>query len=88
MKSRYDGAPGKEAAIARVRQSRFEAEHKGHNAFVKKQQAELSRHAGVAPKLEGEMMDFCSYMSNDGEHAQEFGRELTVGLDKVAFPVK
>lgn len=88
MKSRYDGAPGKEAAIARVRQSRFEAEHKNKDAFVKKQQAELSKHAGVAPKLEPPMMDFCSYMSNNGEHAQEVARDLTMGLDKVAFPVK
>ena len=88
MKSRYDGAPGKEAAIARVRQSRFESEHKMNNAFVKKQQAELAKYAGDAPKLEPEMMDFCSYMSNNGEHAQEVARDVTKGLDKVAFPVK
>ena len=37
--------------------------------------------------MEPEMMDFCSYMSNNGAHAQKFGKELTAGLDKVAFPV-
>ena len=88
FQDRYDGAPGKEAAIARIRQARFESEHKSNNAFVKKQQAELSKYAGEAPRLEPEMMDFCSFMSNNGEHAQEVARDITMGLDKVAFPVK
>ena len=39
MKNRYDGNPGKEAAIANVRQGRMEAEHNATNQFVKKVQA-------------------------------------------------
>ena len=71
-----------------MRQKRYEAEHSSKDAFVKKQQAELSRHAGRAPRMNGEMMDFCSYMSNNGEHAQELAKEVTKGLDNVAFPVR
>ncbi len=88
MKNRYDGSPGKEAAIANVRQNRFEAEHNATNQFVKKVQNEQAKHAGRPPKMNAEMMDFCAYMSNDGEHAQELAREITAGIDKVAFPVK
>ncbi len=88
MKSRYDNNPGKDAAIAKTRHGRLEAEHSGKDAFVKKQQAELSRYAGKAPMLKPEMMDFCANMSNDGMHAQDFAVSLTKGLDKVAFPVK
>ncbi len=85
---RYDGNPGKERAIANTRQARMEAEHSAKNAFVKKQQAELSRHAGVAPKLEAKDMMFNATMMNDGMHAQEVARDVTVGMDKVAFPLK
>jgi hypothetical protein len=88
MKSRYDGAPGKDASMSNKRQSRFEAEHSAKNAFVKKVQAEQSRHGGRPPKMSAELMDFCSYMSNDGVHAQELAVGLTAGLDKVAYPVK
>lgn len=88
MKSRYDGSPSKEAAVANVRQSRLEAEHASKNQFVKKVQSEQSRHGGRAPKLEGASMEFNAYMCNNGEHAQELAREITVGLDKVAFPVR
>lgn len=87
MRSRYDGNPGKDASIANVRQKRLEAEHSAKNAFVKKVQAEQARHAGRAPRLEEKSMHFNAYMCNNGEHAQQFGKELTRGLDKVAFPV-
>lgn len=88
MKSRYYNSPGKEAAIAKVRQNRMESEHSSKDAFVKKQQAELNKYAGKNPKLKAESMEFSSYMSNNGEHAQELARDLTKGLDKTAFPVK
>ena len=88
MKSRYDGAPGKEAMIANVRQKRLEAEHSAKNAFVKKVQAEQAKHAGRPPKLEGKSMEFNAYMCNNGEHAQELARDVTKGMDKVAFPLK
>jgi hypothetical protein len=88
MKSRYDNMPGKEAAIANMRQKRLEAEHNSRNAFVKKQQSELSRMGGKAPDLKEEAMEFNAYMCNNGHHAQELAVEVTKGLDKVAFPVK
>lgn len=88
MKSRYDGAPGKEASIANVRQNRLEAEHSATNQFVKKVQNEQAKHGGRAPDLKGESMEFNAYMCNNGMHAQELAREITGGLDKVAFPVK
>jgi len=88
MKSRYDNNPGKDAKIANVRHGRLESEHSMNNAFVKKQQAELAKYAGKAPKLTPDLMDFCAEMSNDGMHAQNMAVSLTKGLDKVAFPVK
>ena len=74
--------------MANARQKRLEAEHSAKDAFVKKQQAELSRMAGKAPNMKSEYMEFNSTMMNTGEHAQEFARDITKGLDKVAFPVK
>lgn len=88
MKNRYDNNPGKDAAIANTRQKRLEAEHSMNDAFVKKQQAMLSKHAGKAPMMKAESMEFNAYMCNDGMHAQEMAVKLTAGLDKVAFPVK
>lgn len=74
--------------MAKSRQARMEAEHSANNAFVKKQQAELSKHAGKLPSLKPASMDFNAYMCNNGEHAQETARDITKGIDKVAFPVK
>lgn len=88
MKSRYDNAPGKDAAMQNTRQKRFESEHSSKDAFVKKVQAEQARHGGRAPNLKGESMEFNAYMCNNGMHAQELAAEITAGLDKVAFPVK
>lgn len=87
MKSRYDNMPGKESAVANSRHKRLEAEHSGKNAFVKKQQAELSRMGGKSPDLKNEAMHFNAYMCNNGEHAQRLAKEITKGLDPVAFPV-
>lgn len=74
--------------MAKVRHNRMEAEHNASNAFVKKVQNEQAKHGGRAPNLKAESMEFSSYMCNDGEHAQELARDITKGLDKVAFPVK
>jgi len=87
MKDRYDGNPGKEAAIANTRQSRLESEHSRKNAFVKSEQASKDKYAGRKPIMKGELMEFNANMQNTGEWAQEFGKKLTSGLDKVAFPV-
>jgi len=71
-----------------LRQNRFEAEANANDAFVKKVQAAQAKHAGKAPNLKAESLEFNAYMCNDGEHAQELARDLTGGLDKVAFPLK
>lgn len=88
MRDRYDGNPGKDARMAKVRQSRMEAEHSSKNQFVKREQAKTASKAGKVPNLKGEAMEFNSYMCNNGAHAQEFARELTKGIDHEAFPVK
>lgn len=87
MKDRYDGAPGKDAALANTRQSRFEREHMGKDQFVKKVQAGTEKYAGKKPEMKADMFEFNANMQNNGAWAQEFGRKLTAGLDKVAFPV-
>lgn len=88
MKSRYDRAPGKEAAIANTRQNRMEGEHVATDAFVKKVQEKQAVHGGRPPKLEAASLEFNAYMCNNGRHAQELAQKMTEGLDKTAFPVK
>jgi hypothetical protein len=88
MMDRYDGMKGKENANANSRQRRLEAEHNAKDAFVKKVQGECDKYAGKAPNLEAKFEKFNAAMMNNGPHAQEFARDLTKGLDKVAFPVK
>lgn len=87
MKDRYDGAPGKDAAMANTRQSRYEEKHMNANNFVKKEQSAVEKYAGKKPMMKGELMEFNAEMQNNGQWAQEFGAKLTEGLDKVAFPV-
>lgn len=87
FKDRYDGAPGKDAAIANTRQSRYEAEHSAKNAFVKKEQAAQSKYAGKKPIMKNDLMEFNANMQNTGSWAQGFGKRLTSGIDHVAFPV-
>lgn len=87
MKSRYDGAPGKDAALANTRQSRYEREHSAKNAFVKREQAGLDKYAGRKPMMKNDLMEFNANMQNTGEWAQGFGRKLTSDIDHVAFPV-
>jgi hypothetical protein len=87
MKDRYDGAPGKDAALANTRQRRYEAQHMGKDNFVKKQQAETDKYAGKKPEMKADMFEFNANMQNNGAWAQQFGKKLTAGLDKVAFPV-
>ncbi|HSW70398.1 MAG TPA: hypothetical protein VLH77_00265 [Gammaproteobacteria bacterium] len=87
FKDRYDGSPGKDAALANTRQSRFEKEHSAKNAFVKKEQASLDKYSGKKPNMKAELLEFNANMQNTGAWAQGFGKKLTAGLDKVAFPV-
>lgn len=87
FQDRYDGAPGKDAAIANVRQRRFESEHMRKNEFVKKQERETDKYAGRKPEMKADMFEFNANMQNTGAWAQQFGKKLTTGLDKVAFPV-
>lgn len=88
MKSRYDGSPGKDSVMANARQSRFQSEHAGKDAFVKKVQAAQAKNQGKTPNLKPEAMEFNAYQCNNGMHAQELARDLTSGMDKVAFPLK
>jgi len=71
-----------------TRQARYESEHSATDAFVKKVQNSQAKYAGRAPNMKSEAMEFNAYMCNNGEHAQELARDITAGLDKVAFPVK
>lgn len=87
FKDRYDGNPGKEAAIANKRQSRLEAEHSAKNAFVKSEQSKVHPYAGKKPNMPGRLMEFNAEMQNTGAWAQGFGKKLTSGIDHVAFPV-
>ena len=87
IKDRYDGAPGKDAAIANTRQARHEREHSEKNSFVKKEQAAVRQYAGRKPMMKNELMEFNANMQNTGSWAQGFGKKVTAGLDKVAFPV-
>lgn len=88
MKSRYDKNPGKDAKMANVRGARLESMHSANNSFVKAEQAKIKAKAGKEPMMKAEYSNFDSCMMNNGEHAQEFARKLTAGLDKEAFPVK
>jgi len=87
MKDRYDGNPGKEAAIANKRKMRLEREHMEKNNFVKREQAAKDKYAGRKPDMKADLMEFNAQMQNTGAWAQGFGKKLTAGLDKVAFPV-
>lgn len=87
MKDRYDGAPGKDAAIANTRQRRYESEHSAKNAFVKREQAAVDKYAGRRPEMKSDLMEFNAEMQNTGSWAQGLGKRLTAGIDHVAFPV-
>ena len=58
-----------------------------NNAFVKAEQMKMKSKMGNRPGAPREMEEFNAYMSNDGEHAQEFGRKLCAGMED-AFPLK
>ncbi len=57
------------------------------NAFVRREQDSMKSMMGGKPAIPKEMERFNAFMSNNGEEAQKFARELTGGLDKKAFPV-
>ena len=88
MRDGYEKAKGRESMRANQRQKMFEAHHNESNAFVKHHEAMLATMGAKAPNLEEKYMEFDACMISDGEHAQEFGRQLTKGLDDKAYPVK
>jgi hypothetical protein len=88
MKDGYETVKSRESARANERQKMFEARHNNDNAFVRSHEAMTATMGGKAPNLEGKYMNFNAEMMNTGAHAQEFGRNLTAGLDKKAYPVK
>lgn len=59
-----------------------------NNAFVKREQDVIKSMMGDRPVLKAEAKKFNAYMCNNGESAEQFGRELTKDIDKKAFPVK
>lgn len=68
------------------RNASLEAEHNANNAFVKSAQAAVAGMAGKNPS--GGCGEYNAYMTNTGEKTASFGRTLTAGLDKKAYPVK
>lgn len=88
MKNGYSMVKSRESVRANERQKMFEKDHKFNDQFVRQHEAMTASMAGKAPNLESRYMHFDAEMVNDGDHAKEFGRELTSGLDKKAFPVK
>jgi hypothetical protein len=57
------------------------------NAYVRREQEVMKSMMGERPRVPAEMERFDAYMSNNGEHAQDFCEKLTAGIDKKAFPV-
>jgi len=84
----YTMRPGKEAKIKGVRDAMGEAQHSAANQFVKREQEELKPMGAKEARMEARYMEFDACMVSDGEHAQDFARSLTAGLDKKAFPVR
>jgi hypothetical protein len=77
-----------DAGMENASHARLQAEHASKDEFVKRQQAETARFGGREPKLKEASMRLDAYMCNDGDHAKEFGRKLTEGLDKTVYPVR
>jgi hypothetical protein len=65
-----------------------EMQHSETNSFVKSEQMKTKHLAGKPPKMEDRYYKFDACMSNNGMHAQEFGKELTKDIDHEAFPVR
>lgn len=58
-----------------------------NDAFAKRFNEQQARLGAKPAKLDNKYCYFDAQMMNNGEHAQEFARKLTQGLDKKAFPV-
>jgi len=65
-----------------------EADVHATNSFVKRNQEEMMTKAGRQPYCGPDMYHFNANMTNIGEKAQEFAKELTHDIDHEAFPVK
>jgi hypothetical protein len=87
-RSGNNSAPRGNASESNSNHARLQAEHNAKDEFVKRQQEMTAKYAGTEPRLQPKDMMMNANMTNNGEHAKEFGRELTRGLDKTAFPVK
>jgi hypothetical protein len=89
MKNRdYTLRGGKDAEIANNRQRMGEEQHSGSDAFVRAEQAKMKGMAGRAPKMDDRYMKFDACMINNGAHAQELAKDLTRGIDHLAYPVR
>lgn len=65
-----------------------EEQHSGADAFVRSEQAKMKSMEGRAPMMDNRYMKFDACMSNNGAHAQEFAKNLTSGIDHLAYPVR
>jgi len=79
---------GKDASMANRRHGMEESQHDGSNSFVRAEQHKTKHMGGKEPRMDGRYMEFDACMVNNGEHAQEFAKELTKGIDHEAFPVR
>ena len=84
----YTMRNGKDASMLNRRHGMEEGQHDSSNAFVKGEQHKIKAKAGHEPRMDGRYMEFDACMVNNGEHAQEFAKELTRGIDHEAFPVR
>lgn len=84
----YTMRDGKEATISNRRHMMEEGQHDSSNSFVKAEQNKTKHLAGHEPRMSGRYMEFDACMVNNGEHAQQFAKELTRGIDHEAFPVR
>jgi hypothetical protein len=89
MKNRdYTLRGGKDASIMNKRQMMGETQHSGANAHVKAEQAAVKSMGGKNPDMDERFMKFNANMTNNGYHAQEFGKKLTSDMDKTAYPFR
>lgn len=87
MTKTYNGAPNA-AREARMNHMKDDALHQSNDAFIRATSIKQNKFAGKNPVLKEEGTKYNEYMCNTGEHASDFARKLTAGLDKDSYPVK
>lgn len=62
-------------------------EYSDNNRFADKRQVVLKALGGKDPRLEAKYTYYDANMTVNGDSAKSFGRTLTKGMDKKAFPI-